>query len=518
MITLAIALVALAALYLYGTRSFSYWQKKGVKHDKPIPFVGNNAPAYLMKKSITQMAVDAYWKYPKEKVVGFYRSTSPELVIRDPEIVKRILITDFQYFYPRGLNVHKTAIEPLMRNLFFADGDLWRMLRQRITPAFTSGKLKAMFPLIVERAEKLQARALSAATANREMDARDLMARYTTDFIGACGFGLDADSLNEEDSAFRKLGVSIFDFKAKDVFVAMLKEMFPEACKNLKYLERLEKPMFDLVTAILRQRNYEPVGRNDFIDLLLECKKKGKMVVESVEKVNPDGSAETVSMELTDELIAAQVFVFFAAGFETSSSATSFTLHQLAYHPEVQQKVQDEIDRVLAKHNNKLSYDAIKEMTYLECAFKEGMRMFPSLGFLMRQAARKYTFPELDLTIDPDVNVVIPLQALHNDPQYFEEPHVFRPERFLPDQVDDRTKFVYLPFGDGPRACIGLRLGLMQSLAGLAALLSRFTVAPGPSTLRHPVVEPKSGIVQSIKHGLPLAFTARNPASVAPTV
>lgn len=64
----------------------------------------------------------------------------------------------------------------------------------------------------------------------------------------------------------------------------------------------------------------------------------------------------------------------------------------------------------------------------------------------------------------------------------------------------------------------GLRLGLMQSLAGLAALLSRFTVAPGPSTLRHPVVEPKSGIVQSIKRGLPLAFTVRNPASVAPTV
>ena len=473
MITLAIALVALAALYLYGTRTFNYWEKKGVKHDKPVVLVGNNLQVYLMKKSMTQKAAEMYWKYPKEKIVGFYRSTHPELVIRDPEIVKRILLTDFQYFYPRGLNPHKTVIEPMMRNLFFADGDLWRMLRQRITPAFTSGKLKAMFPLIVERAEKLQTRALTAAAAGRPMDARDLMARYTTDFIGACGFGLDADSLNEEDSAFRKLGASIFKVGAKEVFVAMLKEMFPEWCKNLKYLSRVEQPIIDLVSVILKQRNYEPSGRNDFIDLLLECQKKGKMMVESVERMKPDGSPEIATLELTDELIAAQVFVFFAAGFETSSSATSFTLHQLAYHPEEQRRVQREIDAVLARHGGRLSYDAVKEMTYLECAFNEGMRMFPSLGFLVRTCARTYTIPEVDVTLDPDVSVFIPLQALHNDPQYFPEPHVFRPERFLPGQQDDATKFVYLPFGDGPRACIGNYLSLCNATHAPRALSDR---------------------------------------------
>uniref|UniRef100_A0A2A4JQP9 unspecific monooxygenase n=1 Tax=Heliothis virescens TaxID=7102 RepID=A0A2A4JQP9_HELVI len=515
MITAALALVVLVALYLFGTRTFRYWESKGVKHDKPIAFIGTNARGCLMQKSVTQMLAEMYWKYPEEKVVGFYRAMNPELIIRDPELVKRILVTDFQYFYPRGLNPHKVVIEPMMRNLFFADGDLWRMLRQRMTPAFTSGKLKAMFPLIVERAERLQARALHAAAAGRPLDARDLMARYTTDFIGACGFGLDADSLNDEDSAFRKLGADIFKVGIKDFITVILKEMFPELCKHLKYVKRVEQPMIDLVSAILKQRNYEPSGRNDFIDLLLECQRKGKMVVESVENVKPDGTPEMSSMELTEELIAAQVFVFFAAGFETSSSATSFTLHQLAYSPDVQRKVQQEIDTVLARHGNKLSYDAVKEMTYLECAFKEGMRMFPSLGFLVRRCARAYTVPELGMTVDPGVRVFIPLQALHNDPQYFEEPHEFRPERFLPDQQSDKTRFVYLPFGDGPRACIGLRLGMMQSLAGLAAVLSRFTVAPAPETRRYPRVNPMSGIVQSVQDGLPLAFIARD-TSAAP--
>ncbi|KOB64674.1 Cytochrome CYP6AB14, partial [Operophtera brumata] len=500
MITVAVILVLVVVFYLYNTRNFKYWAARGVKHDGPIFLFGTNLKGYTLRKSISQVAEEMYWKYPKEKVVGFFRSSRPELIIRDPELVKRVLITDFAHFYPRGLNPHKTVIEPMMRNLFFADGDLWRLLRQRMTPAFTSGKLKAMFPLIVERAERLQARTLAAAAAGRTLDARDLMARYTTDFIGACGFGLDADSLNDENSEFRKLGAKIFIVHFREALVAILKELFPGLCKHLKYMSRIEGDLINLVEQILKQRNYEPSERNDFIDLLLECKKKGVIVGESLEKVKSDGTPDTTTLELTDELIAAQVFVFFAAGFETSSSATSFTLHQLAYHPRVQEKVQEEIDRVLAKHNGKLSYDAVGEMKYLEWTFSEGMRMFPSLGFLIRESAHPYTFPEIDLTIDEGVGIFISLQAMQNDPQYFSNPEEFRPERFSPEEFDhDQNKFVYLPFGDGPRACIGARLGKMQSLAGLAAVLSQFSVTPAPNTLRKPTVDPKSGIVQVIK-------------------
>ncbi|XP_050350236.1 cytochrome P450 6B6-like isoform X2 [Nymphalis io] len=511
MLVLILVAVVFLILYLYGTRTFKYWERKQVKHDKPVPFFGNNTRNYFMQQSICQIAVEMYWKYPTEKVVGFYRASSPELVIRDPEIAKQILTTDFGNFYPRGLNMNRHGTEPLLRNTFFADGDLWRLLRQRITPAFTSGKLKAMFPLIVERAERLQAWALNAASDGKEIDARDLMARYTTDFIGACGFGLDSDSLKEENSAFRKLGATIFKMGPKDIFFVFLKELFPNIFKNLKVMTRVEKGIYQLVNEVLLQRNYEPSGRNDFIDLLLECKKKGTIVCESLEKTKPDGTPDIATLVMNDDLIAAQVFVFFAAGFETSSSATSFTLHELAHHPDIQNKVQEEIDRVLKKHDNKLSYDAIKEMHYLEWTFKEAMRIFPSLGFLIRKCAKKYTFKDLDLTIDEGVRVIIPIQAMQNDSKYFDNPNEFRPERFDPNNFNVDNKYVYLPFGVGPRACIGERLGLMQSLAGLAAVLSRFTVRPAPSTLRHPIVNPTSGVVQTIKGGLPLLFRERKP-------
>ncbi|KPJ14073.1 Cytochrome P450 6d1 [Papilio machaon] len=141
---------------------------------------------------------------------------------------------------------------------------------------------------------------------------------------------------------------------------------------------------------------------------------------------------------------------------------------------------------------------------------KEGIRMFPSLGHLVRKCARKYTFPDMDLTIDEGVTIVIPVQAMHKDPQFFENPEVFRPERFLTDFINPLTKHIYLPFGEGPRACIDERMGLMQSLAGLAAVLSRYSVEPAPKSPRHPTVDPTSNIVQSVIGGIPLLFRPRS--------
>ncbi|XP_059045026.1 cytochrome P450 6B2-like [Achroia grisella] len=508
MIYLAIVLIVLVALYLYNVRNFDYWEKRGIKYEKPILFFGSVLKTYLLQESMTLTVNRIYKKYHKEKLVGAFRSTTPVLLLKDPAMVKQVIISDFVYFHERGI-VPGKSLEPMFKNLFFGEGDLWRLLRQRLTPSFTSGKLRAMFPLIIERAEHLRARALKAAVNGSTMDARDLMARYTTDFIGACGFGLEADSLNDDDAAFRQLGIKIFTFGIPDAIIVLLKDMFPVLSRNLKIMGKVEKELTILVKEILRKRNNKPSGRHDFIDLLLECKKEGTVIGQSIEKFNSDGSPKEAKLEFDDIIIAAQVFVFFAAGFETSSSASSFTLHQLAYNPEVQKKVHKEIDTVLAKYDNKLSYDAIKEMTYLEWTFKEAMRIFPSLGFLARTCRKQYSFPNSDLTIDEGVNVIIPVQAFHNDPKYWDEPQEFRPERFHPDEFKETQKSVYLPFGDGPRNCIGARLGLMQSLAGLSAILSRFSVAPAPETKRYPTVDPTSHVVQSITGGIPLLFNVR---------
>ncbi|CAG9792351.1 unnamed protein product [Diatraea saccharalis] len=462
------------------------------------------------KVSITDFFVDIYKRYPNERFVGVYVAHKPTLLLRDPKDVQRVMVSDFHCFYPRGFKLHKHESDPMSNHLFSVDGDLWKLLRTRMTPAFTSGKLKAMFPLIVERAEKLQILAADSASKCEEVDVKELLARFTTDFIGACGFGIDMDALQDRNSIFRKLGDRIMNIKTIDILRMIAKTLMPSLMRHVAVVAPEVKDMtVHLVSSIMKERNYKPTDRNDFIDLLLEAKNKGKMIGESIEKKNSDGSPIIVEQEIDDLLIAAQVFVFFAAGFETSSSNMSYTLHQLAFNPEIQKKCHEEIDTVLQKYDGKLCYDAIKDMKYLKMCLNESMRIFPSLGILFRKSASKYTFPDSDLTIDENVTVMVVNQAMQMDEKYFDEPEKFIPERFSPANASNMQNHVFLPFGEGPRACIGERLGIMQTLAGLAAILSKFTVAPSKNSKRQLIGSPFTPMPQIVKGGVPLKLIAR---------
>lgn len=368
---LGIVAVVLFLLYIYGTVNFDYWEKRGVIYEKPIPYFGNFKPVYFQQTNPTDFFQNLYKKYPNEKYVGIFLATKPTLVIRDPELIKNIMSTDFYHFYSRAILPHKKVIEPVLRNLFFAEGDLWRLLRQRMTPAFTTSKLKAMFPLIVGTAEKLQTLAADAARSGNEVDVRDLMARFTTDFIGAVGFGVEGEAINDENSIFRQIGKRIFTVTKTDALRNMAKMMFPNLFKDMKFfVPMIEDNIMAIMKGVMKDRNFKPSGRNDFIDQLMDLKQKGKISIESIEKTNEDGTAAMAELELDDFIMVGQLFLFFAAGFETSSSATSFTLHQLAFHPEAQRRCHEEIDRVLSRYDNKLCYDAITEMKYLEMCFK----------------------------------------------------------------------------------------------------------------------------------------------------
>ncbi|CAG9573461.1 unnamed protein product [Danaus chrysippus] len=502
--------ILIITLYFYGTRNFDYWKKRGVPYEEPLIFFGSNLKQFINGVSVSERFAALYRRFPGERFVGFFEGNNPATLIRDPELVKHILITDFKNFYYRGLNPNRQAIEPLLKNLFTSEGDVWKLLRQKLTPTFSSGKLKAMFPLIVERTEKLAKLAEGMAETCDELDIRDLMARYTTDFIGACGFGIDSAALNDENSDFRKLGKRIVNITKRDHFVSLLKRMMPVLCKDLHFMApEIENKTVSIVKQIMEQRNYKPSGRNDFVDMMLELREKGKLVGDSLEHRNPDGSPKIVEIELDDQLIAAQVFIFFVAGFETSSSASSFLLHMLAYHPDVQEKCRKEVDEVLKNYGGKLSFDAVKDMKYLEMSLKESIRFLTSPGFLIRRTVNKCTLPGTNFTLDENMVMIVSTEAMNMDEELFENPEEFRPERFNPENVGDIKKCTFMPFGDGPRSCIGERLGIMQSLAGVATILSKFTLSPSRSSLRKPRIDPMSTIVQTVIGGLPLSLKRR---------
>jgi len=172
--------------------------------------------------------------------------------------------------------------------------------------------------------------------------------------------------------------------------------------------------------------------------------------------------------------IAANVWLFFLAGFDSSSTTMSYTLFELAQNPELQEKARKNVEAVLVKYDNKITYEALQEMTYLEQCINETLRKYPPLPIITRRVSKDYKVRATNTVLEKDTTVFIPIYAIHHDPEYYPNPEEYNPDRFTPQAVQERNPFVFIPFGEGPRNCIGLRFGVMQAKTGLATLLMNF--------------------------------------------
>ncbi|OWR52240.1 cytochrome P450 6AN5 [Danaus plexippus plexippus] len=459
---------------------------------------------------MTEVTIELCEKFPNEKLIGFYRGVHPLIIVKDRLLMKHICVIDYDHFTLRMITNHEQY--KLYTNLFHADGDTFKLLKKALSPAFTTSKLKNMFPLIVKCAEKLQTLGDKIVERGGIVKSDELMSRFTIDFICSCGMGLDFGLFDEKSDHFFEFATSLFHLPTWKAIGIILQHYFT----FLSYFTKLQfhsmkkvQIFVDLVKKVCETRNYKPSGRHDFIDLLLEVALNGKLKGESNEKKNPDGSPAPIEFDLSDPYnFAAQVFVFFTGGFETSATTTSFALHQLAMHPDIQRRVQNEIDEVLSKFDNKLCYDAVRRMTLLEMVFLEAMRMFPPGGVLVRVCTKKYTFPGTSTTIEPGVHILIPVAVMHMDETIFENPEKFHPERFS-SGYKESTGDMYIPFGVGRRMCIGSSLGHMQSTAGLAAVLQRFNVELAPTATEH--VKPDRNIfyIHKAAGGLPIKLVPR---------
>ncbi|KAK9884796.1 hypothetical protein WA026_009024 [Henosepilachna vigintioctopunctata] len=150
----------------------------------------------------------------------------------------------------------------------------------------------------------------------------------------------------------------------------------------------------------------------------------------------------------------------------------TFCLFELCQNKEILDKVRKEIREVLAKYNGELSYEALMDMKYMDKVMKETMRKYPPLPFLDRMCSTDYEFSGTDVTLEKGTKISISLLGLHYDPDYFPDPQKFDPERF--NERSSIPGYAYLPFGSGPRNCIGKRFGIMQTKVGIACPLRDF--------------------------------------------
>ncbi|XP_037929727.1 probable cytochrome P450 6a13, partial [Teleopsis dalmanni] len=338
-------------IYLALRKQYSYFKDSGVLHDKPVFFFGNLKEFYRTK-TLYDIFQEYYMKFKeKARFVGFYFFLNKTIILLDPDLIQHICVKDFANFPGRGTYYNKKD-DPISAVMLFLEGEHWKNLRTKLTPTFTSGKIKSMFTTVVDVADQLinvLEDERKSADMNIGIDFADLMSRYTTDVIGSVAFGLECNRLKEPTSKFSKTCEKIGYFKHSMPVVSLM-NTFPNLARKFRmklFPKEISDFFFQIVRDTVEYREKTGIQRKDYLNILMELRK-----------------SET-SDALTMEEITAQTFLFFVAGFETSSSVMSFCLYELALNPDIQEKARTEMNAVMAQHDGKLTYEAVKEMKYL---------------------------------------------------------------------------------------------------------------------------------------------------------
>ncbi|XP_037947264.1 probable cytochrome P450 6a13 [Teleopsis dalmanni] len=473
MTLLILLLTLIATFYVWLKRYYAYWRIKNIPHEQPKLFMGN----------MTGIGRTHHWKDINQRIykqfkgtapfVGFYTFMSKAAFILDLDLIKHILVKDFSNFTDRGF-FHNERDDPLTANLLFLDGEPWRALRHKLSPVFTTGKIKYMFSTMVTVAENLEGACHKIVDKKEgQFDAKDLFARYTTDMIGSCAFGLECHSLTNPNSDFQRMGRKILEEPRHSPFVQAFMFTAPDLARKLRmktFTDEATEFFLKVVQETVEYREKNNIKRNDFIDLLIELKTHRDLLGE-------DAIPDDQSNGFTLKQLAAQALIFFLAGFDTSSSTMAFCIYELAINPQIQELLRNEIFDVLEKYNEKLCYECIKEMYYLEKVISETLRKYPVLPHIARRTLANYNVPNTNFTFEKNLRVIIPVDSIHHDPELYPVPEKFDPERFSQEQIAKRHPAAYLPFGDGPRNCIGKRFGTLQVQIGIIVLLKSFRIS-----------------------------------------
>lgn len=451
-------------LYLYMNYSHTYWQKRGVPSTSGHWFFGNVKDIVLFRKNAAFLIGDLFLNAkPEDDIYGFYMLHKPYLMIRKPELIKHILIKDFHAFADRFFTAESRHDKLGSSNLFTIRNPEWRHLRTKISPVFTSGKIKKLFHLIVETTESMKNYLHSEVSGSKSktVKMRTVALKYTTDIISSVAFGVHVNSFdNNNDEFFRKAEEGTTPtFRRTAQFMFMF--FFPSISKYIggQLLGSATSYFRDVFWDSMESREMSKTKRGDLIDSLMEVK----------------SNVKDNDFKLEGDVLVSQAAIFFVAGRESSVTTICFALYQLARHPDIQKRLRKEIQETIKTQG--LTYESFQNMKYLHQVLCETLRLYPPAPLLDRVATADYKIPETDIVIEKGTPIYIPLCGLQRDPRYFSDPDQFDPDRFSDENKGNIKQFTYMPFGEGPRNCVGMRLGELQSAMGIITVIKDFEVS-----------------------------------------
>ncbi|XP_076260585.1 cytochrome P450 6a2-like [Rhynchophorus ferrugineus] len=503
-----ILLLLVIAVFLYFKHAHGYWKRLGVPQLQPsFPF-GDMKNPILRKQNMGDKIKEVY-DHARSKnydYIGLYFFSRKAFLPVNPELIKNILVKDFHHFSDRGIHYDEVN-DPLSAHLFSIAGTKWKNLRAKLTPAYSPVKLNGMFNIVRCCAEEMVQLVSEESEKKADIEIKEILARYSTDVIGCCAFGLDCNTMRDPQAEFRLMGKRAFTQTVGDLLKMVVIRSFPSLARLLGFgvfPDNVTSFFRGVVKETIEYREKNNVERKDFMQLLVALKRNGSLEAGS----NLNENESDLGKALTMDEAAAQAFIFFLAGFETTSTTTSYSLFEMAKNSAIQKRVRDEILTTLKKYDGKLTYDGLMELKYLDQVIGETLRKYPPAPVFLRVCTERYTVPGTKTTIEKGQTVLIPCLGLQRDPEYFPDPETFDPERFSDDNKGRIVDGTYIPFGAGPRNCIGMRFAMIQAKTALALYLLKFDFSLSGRT-QLPLKMETKGIILAPVGGLWIQFKQR---------
>jgi len=404
--------------------------------------------------------------------------------VNDAEYVKRILLDNLAN-YPKSVTYRNNLRPFLGDGLLISEGDFWKRQRRLAQPAFHLRRLKALAAAMAEAAAQMCA----GWQHGKVIDVMAAMNAVTMEIVAKTLFGADISRdigevaeamavLQEETGRVRP--AAFFDLPE---FITR-----PRGRGFTGAVVTLDRIVNRIVAARRAEARIEPSLRDDLLSMLLEAR-------------DEESGESMTDRQLRDELVT-----LFLAGHETTAISLTWTFHLLAQHPAAEAKLHDEVDEALGTGFTARAapaFEDLERLPYARMVAEEALRLYPPAYVFSRRAAADDQLGPFHMPAG--VHIVISPYALHRRPDYWPEPDAFRPERFAPDAPAERPKHAYLPFGGGPRICIGNSFAMMEHAIVLAAAVRRWRLEAIPG--REVRTEPR--ITLRPRGGLPMRVMRR---------
>lgn len=373
-------------------------------------------------------------------------------VLLDSDLIEEVLLEKWDSFHKDA--VTRDLKELLGEGLLTSEGDDWRRDRKLMAPSLQRRQIASYGEVMVDETERMLDRWSDGDVRRFDRDVMEITLRVVVQTL----FDLDLDARIDRVAEAVDDAMTYADEISHSPW-RFVPEMIPTP-HRAAYEEAIEE--FDSIVYELIEARRERGDEGD--DLLYHL----------IEATDDEGN------RMSDERLRDQVVTMFLAGHETTALGITYAWYLLAQHPERAERFYEEVDQVLGGERPTAA-DA-RELPYVDAVFREALRLYPPAWIIGREAIAEVEIG--DWTIPEGAQVLMPQCVAHRNPEWFDEPEAFRPERWLGDLEDELPRFAYFPFGGGPRICIGNHFAKMEAVLIMATMAQRFELeSVAPATL-----------------------------------